>query len=133
MNDTLIKNIALGSIGVIFRHVENLDKARYFYGDILGLVQLWQSPDGATAYTTGSGPIIIVDIKQNRVESQVLFNFETADISHSYRSMKEQGIDVGEIKIVGDTSMFFFKDPDENTMMVWACHLPDKDLPQYRE
>lgn len=123
----------LKGIGVIFRHVDDLVKARDFYGNALGLKQLWQAHDGATAYITGSGPIIIVDKKQNRMESEVLFNMETSDISHAYRSMQENGVDVSGIKIVGKTSMFFFKDPDGNTMMIWANHLPEQDLPQYCE
>jgi len=121
------------NIGVIFRPVSDVEKAREFYGSTLGLAQQWQAPDGATAFSTGSGPIIIVDKKQDRIESEVQFNLETADISHAYRTMKAKGVDVGSIKIAGESSMFFFKDPDGNTMMVWACHMPDSDLPQYRE
>ncbi|MDF2717445.1 MAG: hypothetical protein K0R28_4370, partial [Paenibacillus sp.] len=91
------------------------------------------SPDGSTAYTTGSGPILIVFTRADRIESEAQFNMETPDISQAYRSMKQNGVRVSDIKIAGATSMFFFNDPDGNTMMVWACHLPDPDLPQYRE
>jgi len=111
----------------------DVEKSREFYGSTLGLTQQWQEPDGATAYSTGSGPIIIVDRKQDRIESEVQFNFGTYDISHAYRTMKARGVDVGSIKIVGNSSMFFFKDPDGNTMMVSACHLPDSERPQYHE
>lgn len=119
------------SIGVIFRPVEDVEKAREFYGSTLGLKQLWKAPDGATAYSTGEGPIIIVNGKSDNIESEVQFNIGAEDISQAYRSMKARGVDVGKIKIVGETSMFFFKDPAENVMMVWACHLPNQDLPQY--
>jgi catechol 2,3-dioxygenase-like lactoylglutathione lyase family enzyme len=128
-----MKRPVLESIGVIFRHVEDLDKARSFYSETLGLQQAWQSTDGATAYTTGSGPVMIVTKKGNGIESLTDFNFETPDISHAYRSMKASGVEVGEIKITGSTSMFFFHDPDGHTMMVWANHLPDLELPQYIE
>jgi catechol 2,3-dioxygenase-like lactoylglutathione lyase family enzyme len=121
------------SVGVIFRPVTDLEKARDFYGTTLGLKEEWRSPDGSTAYSAGSGPIIIVFTKADRIESEAQFNFETPDISRAYRAMKESGAPVTDIKIAGETSMFFFKDPDGNTMMVWACHLPDEDLPQYRE
>lgn len=135
MNETQVQKSApkLTSIGVIFRHVKDLAAASDFYGNTLGLKQLWKAPNGATAFTTGSGPIIIVDKKHARIESEVQFNMETSDISHAYRSMKENGVDVSEIKIAGNTSMFFFNDPDGNTLMIWANHLPDQDLPQYQE
>ncbi|TMV49619.1 VOC family protein [Paenibacillus mesophilus] len=123
----------LTSIGVIFRAVTDLEAARDFYGNVLGLKQMWTAPDGSTAYTTGSGPILIVFTKADRIESEAQFSMETPDISQAYRSMKQNGVRVSDIKIAGATSMFFFGDPDGNTMMVWACHLPDPDLPQYRE
>lgn len=123
----------LNAIGVIFRHVKDVAASCDFYGNSLGLKQLWKAPNGATAFTTGSGPIIIVDKKQESIESEAQFNMETSDISHAYRAMKENGVDVSEIKIACNSSMFFFKDPDGNTLMIWANHLPDQDLPQYRE
>lgn len=135
MNETEVQNHApkLTSIGVIFRHVKDVAAACDFYGNSLGLKQLWKAPNGATAFTAGSGPIIIVDQKQESIESEVPFNMETSDISHAYRSMKEYGVDVSDIKIAGNSSMFFFKDPDGITLMIWANHLPDQKLPQYRE
>lgn len=76
---------------------------------MLGLQEQWRAPDGATAYSTGSGPIIILSDK-NADESKAQFNFETSDISQAYRSMKSSGIVVSDIRIVADTSMFFFED-----------------------
>jgi predicted enzyme related to lactoylglutathione lyase len=128
-----VNSPVLESIGVIFRHVEDLEHARTFYGETLGLQLVWQAPDGATAYSSGSGPIIILSPKSDRIEGRTQFNFETPDISQAYRSMRDSGVEVGEIKIAGETSMFFYQDPEGNTMMVWACHLPDPELPQYRE
>jgi predicted transcriptional regulator YdeE/predicted enzyme related to lactoylglutathione lyase len=127
------KGPVLERIGVIFRHVEDLENARSFYGETLGLQQAWRSSDGAIAYTTGSGPTLIVTKKGSGIESLTDFNFETPDISQAYRSMKANGVEVGQIKIAGSTSMFFFQDPDGHTMMVWANHLPDPELPQYIE
>jgi catechol-2,3-dioxygenase len=123
----------LERIGVIFRHVEDLEKARSFYGATLGLQQAWRSSDGATAYTTGSGPTLIVTKKGSGIESLTDFNFETPDINHAFQSMKANGVEVGQIKIAGSTSMFFFQDPDGHTMMVWANHLPDPERTQYIE
>jgi catechol-2,3-dioxygenase len=113
MNEPENQNRApkLTSIGVVFRHVKDVAAACDFYGNSLGLKQLWKAPNGATAFTTGSGPIIIVDKKHESIESEVPFNMEISDISHAYRSMKENGIDVSDLKIAGNSSMFFSKIP----------------------
>lgn len=131
MKNTMNNKPELNKIGVIFRPVHDLDQSREFYGNKLGLQEQWRAPDGATAFSTGSGPIIILFDKKSD-ESKAQFNFETDDISRAYRSMKSSGIEVSDIRIAANTSMFFFDDLDGNTMMIWACHMPDSDLPQYR-
>ena len=45
---------------------------------------------------------------------------ETTDVQSSHVEMVLKGINASEIKIAGDTAMFFFTDEDGYTIMVWG-------------
>jgi len=116
----------LSHIGIVMRHVEDIDKIRDFYTQMLGMRVMWQeSKTGSTGLQAGrqAGPTFIVDAKQNSPDSRVEFNFESPDVYAAHRMMNNSGIEVGEIRCFDDDSaLFHFQDPDGYTLMIWGCN-----------
>ncbi|WP_158301602.1 VOC family protein [Paenibacillus mesophilus] len=118
----------LSHIGVVFRHVGDLDGMRDFYENVLNMEKLWVAPNGATGFRTGKepGPTIIVDRKQTSPDRLVAFNFETADVFGFHRKLRAQGVKTDEVRTFEDRSaLFHFTDPDGYTLMIWGCNQRD--------
>jgi predicted enzyme related to lactoylglutathione lyase len=116
----------LSHIGIVMRHVDNVDLIRAFYTETMGMRQLWQDPKtGSSGLQAGTqmGPTFIVDSKQSSPDGRVEFNFETADVCRAYERMTSNGVNAGEIRHFDDGSaLFHFQDPDGYTLMVWGCN-----------
>jgi catechol 2,3-dioxygenase-like lactoylglutathione lyase family enzyme len=120
----------LTNIGVVFRHVDDLDKMRDFYESVLGMEKLWVTPSGATGFRTGKegGPTFIVDSKRTSRDSLVAFNFETGDVFGFHRRLQAEGVQTGDVRTFKDRSaLFHFTDPDGYTLMIWGSNQCEKD------
>lgn len=115
----------LSHIGVVFRHVDNVDELRDFYEQVLGMKRCWiDEKTGATGLQAGlePGPTFIVDSRGHSHDSEVVCNFETDDVQAVHSQLQSNQVQVGPIQTFKDRSaLFHFTDPDGYALMIWGC------------
>ncbi|SOC42677.1 VOC family protein [Ureibacillus acetophenoni] len=115
-------NPIVNQVGTIFIPVSNIEKARKWYCDILGL-----PADGEILFDhlyilpmKGTG--IVLDSKiyseDNRIKIP-LFHLNTSDIEEAYEFMKSKNVEL--TTEIQHNHWFNFKDPDGNHLMVCNC------------
>ncbi|MDX5475091.1 MAG: VOC family protein [Bacillaceae bacterium] len=115
-------NPILNQIGTVFIPVSNIEQARDWYCDILGL-----PTDGEILYghlyvlpMVGTG--IVLDSKiysEDTIFKIPPFHFNTSDIEQAYEYMKKKNADL--TTEIEHNHWFIFKDPDGNHLMVCKC------------
>ena len=108
--------------------VTDLDRAKEFYGGMLGLEMLWENP-ASVRYRCGDVSEISV-FKRPPVEREhTLAHFEVADIEAVVRDLESKGVEfvdyaegplatTNHIAQVGPARGAWFRDPDGNTLGV---------------
>jgi catechol 2,3-dioxygenase-like lactoylglutathione lyase family enzyme len=106
--------------------VTDLEKAKQFYGEVLGLTQLWENP-ASVRYRCGEYSELSV-FKRPALETvHTLAHFEVADIEKTVEDLEAKGVDFldyseGPLKTtkhiahLGPALGAWFKDPDGNTL-----------------
>lgn len=113
----------LNEVGTVFIPVSNIEKARDWYCDLLGLPLEGEIQFGHLyVLTMNSSTGIVLDSKiyseENRIKTP-LFHFNTNDIEEAYQYMKRKKVLLAiEIQ---HNHYFIFKDPDGNHLMVCKC------------
>ena len=109
-------------IGTVFVPVSNIEKARDWYCQILGLPVTGEILFGHLYVVPMEGAGLVLDAKifpGKGDSSYPLFHFNTSDVQAAYRFMQAQGVELlGEIQ---HDHFFNFKDPDGNVLMVCQC------------
>ncbi|MGG3269297.1 VOC family protein [Priestia aryabhattai] len=115
-------NPILNEVGTIFIPVEDIQKARNWYCDVLGL-----PADGDILYDhlyvipmNGTG--IVLDSKtysKNTLFKTPAFHLNTNDIKEAYEYMKQKKVEL--TTGIEHDHWFIFKDPDGNHLMVCEC------------
>ncbi|WP_415858077.1 VOC family protein [Brevibacillus parabrevis] len=110
-------------IGAIFIAVSDIERARDWYCQLLGLPR-----DGEISFghlyciPMKNGSNLVLDSKifpKRTPDDAPLFHFNTADIEASYRYLEGLGVElVGPIQ---HGHWFTFKDPDGNLLMAAKC------------
>lgn len=114
-------NPIMSQIGTVFIPVSNIEQARDWYCDLLGI-----KPDGEILYGhlyilpfDGTGIVLDSQIfSSETIYKEPAFHFNTKSIEESFKFVKEKGIEV-ICEIQGN--WFNFKDPDGNALMVCMC------------
>jgi hypothetical protein len=115
-------NPILNQVGTIFIPVSNIEKARNWYCDIVGLPK-----DGEILFEhlyvlPMNGTNIVLDSKifsKDAVYKVPAFHFNTNNINEAYTYMKMKNVDL--ITEIEHNHWFNFKDPDGNVLMVCQC------------
>ncbi|WP_202077486.1 VOC family protein [Caldalkalibacillus salinus] len=111
------------NIGATFIPVKNIEAARDWYCDILGL-----EPDGDILFghlyviPLANGNGLVLDSKiypQRSTGDAPLFHFDTEDIQQSYDFLNEKGVHI--TSDIEHGHFFHFKDPYGNALMVCQC------------
>ena len=108
--------------------VSDINKAKDFYGDKLGLNQTDENPGGVT-YTSGSGKIFVYQSPTAGKGEATCASWEVSDIEKSVDELKSKGISFehydfpggtveGDIHVMGGMKAAWFKDPDGNILSV---------------
>lgn len=115
-------NPILNQVGTIFIPVSNIEEARNWYCDILGLL-----PDGEILFghlyilpMNGTG--IVLDSKiysKDTIFKTPPFHLNTHHIEHAYAFMKSKNVEL--TTEIEHGQWFNFKDPDGNHLMVCQC------------
>jgi catechol 2,3-dioxygenase-like lactoylglutathione lyase family enzyme len=107
--------------------VKDLDAAKEFYGDKLGLEQAMEGPAGI-AYKSGSGTLFVYPAPTAGTNQATSANWQVDDIESVVAELKDKGItfekfDVPGAKQEGDISVMganmkaaWFKDPSGNIL-----------------
>jgi len=111
--------------------VSDLEQARAFYGDTLGLTLLWDNP-ASIRFRCGSTSELSV-FRRPRTETQhTLAHFEVGDIEAAVHELEAKGVvfldydegplrTTGHIAQVGPARGAWFRDPDGNTLGLRQC------------
>lgn len=108
--------------------VSDLDRARSFYGDTLGLTLLWDNP-ASIRFRCGEVSELSVFRRPGTETQHTLAHFEIADIEATVRDLEARGVvfldydegplqTTGHIAQVGPARAAWFRDPDGNVLGV---------------
>ena len=106
--------------------VTDLERAKEFYGDTIGLTFLWETPVAAR-YRCGSVSEISVFKRPPIATEHTLAHFEVDDIETTVRNLADRGVEfldyaegplatTGHIAQLGPARAAWFRDPDGNTL-----------------
>ena len=104
--------------------VSDLEQARTFYGQTLGLEQLWDNP-ASIRWDCGGGSELSTFRRPGTETSHTLAHFEVADIEAAVRDLEARGVTfvdyeegplrtTGHIAQMGPARGAWFRDPDGN-------------------
>jgi catechol 2,3-dioxygenase-like lactoylglutathione lyase family enzyme len=106
--------------------VTDLERAKKFYGDSLGLTFLWETPV-AVRYRCGSVSEISIFRRPPTTTDHTLAHFEVDDIDAVVQNLATNGVEfldytegplatTGHIAQLGPARAAWFRDPDGNTL-----------------
>lgn len=106
--------------------VTDLERAKQFYGDVVGLMFLWETPVAAR-YRCGSVSEISVFKRPSVATSHTLAHFEVDDIEAAVDDLAGRGVEfldysegplatTGHIAQLGAARGAWFRDPDGNIL-----------------
>ncbi|GGF17533.1 hypothetical protein GCM10010954_15350 [Halobacillus andaensis] len=112
----------LNEIGTTFIPVRDIEKARDWYCELLGVKADGEILFGHLYILPMKGTGIVLDSKiysKDAVFNVPAFHFNTEDINEAYQFMKSKNVDL--LTEIEHNQWFTFKDPDENMLMVCEC------------
>lgn len=115
-------NPILNQIGTVFIPVSNVEEARDWYCDILGLPIDGEILFGHLYVVPMNGTSIVLDSKiysEDNVFRTPAFHLNTNNIEEAYEFMKSKNVNL--TTPVENNQWFNFKDPDENLLMICRC------------
>ena len=104
--------------------VNDLERARAFYGETLGLTQLWENP-ASIRFRCGDVSQLSVFRRPGLVTEHTLAHFEVTDIEATVRDLEAKGVEFVDytegplttthhIAQLGPARAAWFRDPDGN-------------------
>ncbi|CDQ17819.1 VOC family protein [Halobacillus karajensis] len=108
--------------GAIFIPVKNIEKARDWYCDLLGISPNLDIQFGHLYILPVENVGVILDSKiyeEGKTFATPAFHFNTKDIHASYEYMNSKGVEV--VTPIQHDHFFTFKDPDGNLLMICEC------------
>ena len=104
--------------------VSDLDRSRAFYGETLGLTQLWDNP-ASIRFRCGDTSELSIFRRPGLVTEHTLAHFEVADIEATVRELEAKGVQfvdytegplttTNHIAQLGPARGAWFRDPDGN-------------------
>lgn len=114
------------SMAVTTIPVSDLEQAKRFYGETLGLTQLWENPASAR-FRCGDVSEISVFRRPGTATVHTLAHFEVDDIESTVAELEARGVPfldytdgplvtTGHIAPIGPARGAWFTDPDGNTL-----------------
>ena len=109
----------LNEISAVFIPVKNIEDAKEWYCDLLGLDADGDIIAGHLYIVPMKGTGLVLDSKiysEETIFQTPAFHFDTKDIEAAYTFMKEKGIEL--VTEIENGHWFNFKDPDGNVLMI---------------
>ncbi|GGA44883.1 VOC family protein [Psychrobacillus lasiicapitis] len=117
-----MNNPILNQIGTVFIPVSNIENARDWYSDILGLKTEGKIEFGHLYVIPMEGTGIVLDSKihsEERIFKTPPFHLNTKNIEEAFQYMRNKGVNL--ITEIEHNHYFNFKDPDGNILMICEC------------
>jgi catechol 2,3-dioxygenase-like lactoylglutathione lyase family enzyme len=106
--------------------VADLERAKEFYGDTLGLTALWENP-ASVRFRVGDHSELSVFKRPGTDTAHTLAHFEVDDIEATVKDLESRGVQfqdytegplatTGHIAQIGPARGAWFTDPDGNTL-----------------
>ncbi len=106
--------------------VTDLERAKEFYGETIGLEYLWETPV-AVRFRCGPASEVSVFKRPPVAADHTLAHFEVGDIEAEVRDLEAKGVEfldyaegplatTGHIATLGPARAAWFRDPDGNTL-----------------
>lgn len=122
-------SVALGQIGQIARTVKDIEQARQWYGQVLGLPHLY-SFEGLAFFDCGGTRLMLTRKEEAAAESILYWRVE--NIVSSYEGLQARGVEfVGAPHMIHrhadgtEEWMAFFKDPDGRPLALMSQARPE--------
>ena len=115
-------NPILKQIGTVFIPVSNIENARDWYCDILGMTADGEIQFGHLYVLPLEGTGIVLDSKiysEHSVFKTPAFHLNTKNIAEAFHFMRSKGVEL--ITEIEQNHYFNFKDPDGNILMICQC------------
>ncbi|GIO20633.1 hypothetical protein J18TS1_37330 [Oceanobacillus oncorhynchi subsp. incaldanensis] len=112
----------LKQIGTVFIPVSDIEKARDWYCDILGLHADGEILFGHLYVIPMKGTGIVLDSKiyaKDKIFKTPAFHLNTNNIGEAFQYMKNKGVHL--LTEIEHHHYFNFKDPDGNILMISEC------------
>lgn len=109
-------------IGAIFIPVRNIEKARDWYCELLGIKAEREILFNHLFVISMGTTNIVLDSKISRLGNRIntpLFHFNTDNIEQAFNYVKQKGMEL--TTEIEHGHWFRFKDPDGNHLMICAC------------
>jgi catechol 2,3-dioxygenase-like lactoylglutathione lyase family enzyme len=109
--------------------VKDMDAAKKFYGDVLGLEASMETP-GGTFYKSGKGGIFVYPSQYAGTNKATYAAWNIEDVAGAVEALTSKGVtferypdmpDVtmeGDVHVMGDLKAAWFKDPDGNILNI---------------
>lgn len=106
--------------------VRDLDTARKFYDDVLGLRRAPEQEEGTLAYATGSSTIFVYPSQYAGTNRATAVTWIVDDVEGLVQALRDRGVAfehytdlpdtelVGDVHVSGDRRLAWFQDPDGN-------------------
>lgn len=117
-----MKSPILNQIGAVFIPVKDIEKARDWYCDILGIEPSGEIQFGHIYVLPMAGTGVVLDSKiysKDKTFQTPMFHFNTENIEEAYSFMKNKGVNI--VSEIEHGHFFTFKDPDGNLLMICKC------------
>ena len=122
---TMDKSLAIGPIGQIARHAKDIDAARRWYGEVLGLTHLYSFGD--LAFFDCGGTRLLLSAGAEGSQGDSIIYFRVDDIRTAHKVMAARGIEfIGAPHMIHrhedgtEEWMAFFKDNEERPLAILA-------------
>jgi len=107
--------------------VKDLDRARRFYEDALGLEPLGAKPDGKFIYRCGGAELALFPKPEGTKAEHTAVSFRVDDISESVAALEKRGVrfadydlpglkTVEHVCVLGSEKAAWFEDPEGNIL-----------------
>jgi catechol 2,3-dioxygenase-like lactoylglutathione lyase family enzyme len=109
---------------------QDLDRAKRFYGETLGLQRNPRSSDAWPEYETGNLSLLLADTAKTGVAFSPSNNavaLRVPDVDAARRRLEEAGVEFAEVYDTGVCHMAFFRDPDGNALILHRRYAPYSD------
>ena len=111
---------------------QDLERAKHFYGEVLGLPRNLRSSDAWPEFETGNVTLLLAASENTGVPfspSNNTIAFRVDDVDASKRQLEQAGVkfEFEETYDTGVCHMAFFRDPDGNALVLHRRYAPYSD------